>query len=214
MRRILLFFALIGVAVCTAACAWIDDVGTVDKEGSYSFISSSEEDENAEGSAEILNESIECINYHEHDRFDVFDVQGIDGAIWQIIMYDQVRDKMDATMLGIDFKPWAPDNPSATCATPEDLEGSDIELTLDGCYQATLYIGTCSPRQTFAITGTLSLESFSTERRETVKGAIKGKLNHVRYADENDRSTRAVFELGDFQASFLFPVHVGKVWMR
>ncbi len=214
MHRVFILFLLFLMAGGGVSCSWIDDINTIEKKGSYEFISSSVEDENAQGSAEITNDSIECINYYDHDRFDVFDAQGFDGAIWQIIMYNQVRDKMDSTMLGIDFKPWAPDDPSTTCATPHEIEGSDVELTLDGCYHATLYVGRCEPRQTFVITGTLSLNEFSVERRESVKGSIRGKLNLVRYVNVEDRSTRSVFELGDFQASFQFPVHVGKVWMR
>ncbi len=202
------------VAWLIGGCAWIDDIGTVDTSGSYTFTPSFETTEDPKGSERVTQDSMECIGDHTSKDFDIFDVQSIDDTMWQIIMYDQVRQRESATILGITFAPWSASDPTVSCPPPEDLVGSSAEVTIDGCIRATLALGVCKPQQTYQITGTLTLDAFSTTRRETVSGTLDGKLWLVRYVETSEGRTMAATELGDFSSSFQFPVHVGTPWYR
>lgn len=202
------------VAWMLSGCAWIDDVGTVDTSGSYTFTPSFETTEDPKGSARVTQDSLECVEDHAAEDFAIFDVQSIDDTMWQIIMYDQVRQRESATILGITFAPWSVSEPSVSCPTPEDLVGSTADVTFDGCIRATLALGVCKPQQTYQITGTLTLDAFSTSRRETVSGALDGKLWLVRYVETSEGRTMSATELGDFTSHFEFPVHVGAPWYR
>lgn len=210
MKRLL----CLSIPFLLSACSWIDDVGTIEKKGSYTVTPTVSSNEEAVGSATVANDAIMCIEDNLSVSFDVFDAQNIQDSIWQIIMYDEVRDRMDATMLGIDFQPWPANDTSALCPTPFQLVGSSSEISLDGCIRAKLYIGSCEPRQTFSITGSLTLNEFSTERRESVSGEIDGTLFLVQYTQTPEETLQTLTEIGPFKASFQFPVHVGSVWMR
>lgn len=209
-----LILTMLFVTNLLGGCAWIDDVGTVDKEGSYTFAPSVEVTEQDEGGEGVTNDMIACITDHDTGDFDIFDVHSIDDTIWQIILYDQVRQRETATILGITFAPWGADAPSVACAVPETLVGSEVAVTLDGCVRASLAVGACQPQQTYQITGTLKLDAFSTTRRETVSGTLEGNLNLVRYIETSEGRTPSVTVLGGFTSSFTFPVHVGVPWYR
>ena len=210
MKRLL----FLSMSFLLSACSWIDDIGTIEKKGSYTVTPTVFSDAEAAGAATVANDALTCIENNLSASFDVFDAQNIQDSIWQIIMYDEVRDRMDATMLGIDFQPWTANDASALCPTPFERIGSPAEISLDGCIRAKLYIGSCNPRQSFSITGSLTLNEFSTERRESVSGEIDGTLFLVQYAKTPEETTRTLTEIGPFRASFQFPVHVGSVWMR
>lgn len=205
---------MVFIANLLGGCAWIDDVGTVDKEGSYTFTPSVEASAQDKGGDGVTNDTIACITEHDTGEFDIFDVQSIDDTIWQIILYDQVRQRETATILGITFAPWGVDAPSDACASPETLVGSEVAVTLDGCVRASLAVGTCQLQQTYQITGTLKLDAFSTTRRETVSGTLEGTLNLVRYIETSEGRTPSVTAIGSFTSSFTFPVHVGAPWYR
>lgn len=195
-------------------CSWIDDINTIDKKGSYIIDVSSPLTGVTDGAGAVLEKSIECATDHDQGSFEVFDVNNVEDMIWQISMYDQVRNRMDATSLAIDFEPWPQSDPNVLCPTPAELVGQAVEVTLDGCVRASMTIGACSPNQTYHIIGKLTLDAFSDDRRASVKGALDGKALRVRYWEGKEDTTSARTEIGDISASFQFPVHVGVPWMR
>ncbi len=211
MRSYAFIYIILLFAVTMSGCAWIDDIGTVDKKGSYTFTPTIEASEDA---SDVTNDALKCANRYDSMDFDVFDVNGLDDGIYQIIMLDQVRNRMNATQLSIDFVPRALNAPDTPCPTPDEILNTPTETSPTGCVRVKLALGDCSPRQTLIVTGTLTLTDFSTERRETVRGELNGKLNRVQYVETTDETTASVTELGQFSAAFQFPVHVGSPWMR
>lgn len=198
----------------TCGCAWIDDVGTIDKSGSYQVVMHAEDVEKDTGGDGVLKDSIACLRAHDAGAFEIFDAQSVDDTIWQIIMYDQVRQRDRATILGVTFAPWSVSEPTVSCPEPSELVGTQTAVTLDGCVRVSLAIGSCKPKQTYQVTGTLTLDAFSTTRRESVSGSIEGKIWLVRYVETGEGKKQAVTEMGDLNAAFQFPVHVGGPWYR
>lgn len=160
---------------------------------------------------EFDGESNACIDEQFPKKFHQFKTEAYNG-IARIRLYDTIALQHDSNYLGIDFLKYDA-NLAQPCPDIQSLIGQDIEITANGCVRAAYLAATCDPPQTFRIVGTLHLDAFSTNRDQSVTGALTGSLQRVvKIAQGDGNYAEKIMELGQISGSFDFVNRSGSIY--
>ena len=182
-------------------CAWIDEVGKEKDYGMAELTSVSEG----------LNGDLSCVASKFPLEFWEFDAdEPIPGNV-RIRLYESLTTPILRNFAAINFVDLNAET-GESCPHASTLVGQPIAVSPNGCARAQIQINTCDKPQTLNLTGTLTLTSFSTERKGWIEGTIEGAVSHTRKYETTTETREIVTEIGELKGKFAFVIHAGAIW--
>ena len=190
-------------ALMASGCAWVDELG---KEKDYGMM-------DLTSVAEELNSEFTCVATRFPLEFWEFDADEPIAGNVRIRLYESLTTPILRNYAAINFVDINADT-GESCPYVSELIGQTVDVSPNGCVRAQVQINTCDRPQTLNVIGSLTLTSFSTERKGWVEGTIEGTLSHSRKYETSTETKEIVTEIGQMNGKFAFVVHAGAIWSK
>ena len=184
-------------------CAWIDEVG---KDKSYATI----ELRSAESE---LDPNLQCVVDSLPIEFWDFDSDAPSDGLARLRFFVTISNTIRDNYMEIRFQERDADS-QETCPAASEYEGSTVELTRNGCVQATLQINRCSPKISVQFIGEMTLNDYSIERGGWVSGTLDGKLVYFHQISSSTEVSEMSMDVAEVSGKFAYVNHAGAVWKR
>ncbi len=182
-------------------CAWVDEVGKEKDYGTMELTSV----------AEGLNDELSCVASKFPLEFWEFDADEPIAGNVRIRLYESLTTPILRNFAAINFVDLNADT-GESCPHASSLVGQSVAVSPNGCVRAQIQVNTCDKPQTLNLTGTLTLTSFSTERKGWVEGTIEGTVSYSRKYETSTETREIVTEIGQLKGKFAFVIHAGAIW--
>lgn len=204
LSRILLL--TVPASLFLSGCAWIDEVGKDESKAELKLTSS----------AEDLPERFSCPMSQFPISFYYFDADEPFEGSARIRMFHSPVDSLYSNSLTLNFETTNADTLEA-CPKPSEFEGQTFETSTNGCVRAFVQLNGCKEHEdriTAQIAGTVTIDEFSSDRGDRVKGSVQGKLVYVEKIESSTQTLEKTTALGEVEGDFSFVIKAGSIWRK